>query len=102
MTAHMQEKGTRTDTAASGIMRFISQRLAISGLFLALFALIVLSSLISDAFLSPFNLINVLRQVALYGIVSIGLTFVILTAGIDLSVGSIVAVVSVATAMALN
>jgi ribose/xylose/arabinose/galactoside ABC-type transport system permease subunit len=98
----MQEKGTRTDTAASAIMRFISQRLAISGLFLALFALIVLSSLISDAFLSPFNLINVLRQVALYGIVSIGLTFVILTAGIDLSVGSIVAVVSVATAMALN
>jgi ribose transport system permease protein len=83
-------------------MRFISQRLAISGLFLALFALIVISCLISDAFLSPFNVVNVLRQVALYGIVSIGLTFVILTAGIDLSVGSIVAVVAVSTATLLN
>jgi len=80
-------------------MQFISQRLAISGLFLALLALIAISSFISDAFLNPFNLVNVLRQVALFGIVSIGLTFVILTAGIDLSVGSIVAVVSVSTAI---
>jgi len=97
----IREQGSASG-ASSGIVRFISQRLAISGLFLALFALILISSLISDAFLSPFNIVNVLRQVALYGIVSIGLTFVILTAGIDLSVGSIVAVVSVSTAMLLN
>jgi len=102
MTLHMQENGVRSVTTTSEIVRFISQRLAISGLFLALFALIVISSLISEAFLSPFNIVNVLRQVALYGIVSIGMTFVILTGGIDLSVGSIVAVVSVSTAMLLN
>lgn len=102
MTMQFQENGRGTVTASSGVAQFISQRLAISGLFLALLALVVISSFISDAFLSPFNLINVLRQVALYGIVSIGLTFVILTAGIDLSVGSIVAVVSVSTAMLLN
>ncbi len=101
MTMSIREQGSASG-ASSGIVRFISQRLAISGLFLALFALILISSLISDAFLSPFNIVNVLRQVALYGIVSIGLTFVILTAGIDLSVGSIVAVVSVSTAMLLN
>ena len=62
----------------------------------------VAAALISDAFLNPFNLINVLRQVALFGIVSIGMTFVILTAGIDLSVGSIVAVAAVVSAMLLD
>src|SRR5262245_45822822 len=102
MTVHIAEKSAPLTTVSSGIQRFIQQRLAISGLFLALIALILISSMISSAFLSPFNLINVLRQVALYGIVSIGLTFVILTAGIDLSVGSIVAFVSVSTAMMLN
>jgi len=82
--------------------QFLSRHLAISGLFTALLLLVITASLVSDAFLSPINLVNVLRQVALYGIVGIGLTFVILTAGIDLSVGSIVAVVSVAAAMMLN
>ena len=102
MTMQVQENGARSASLTSAVGQFVSQRLAISGLFLALLALVMIASLISDAFLSPFNLINVLRQVALYGIVSIGLTFVILTAGIDLSVGSIVAVISVSTAMMLN
>ena len=62
----------------------------------------VAAALISPAFLNPFNLINVLRQVALFGIVSVGMTFVILTAGIDLSVGSIVAVAAVVSAMLLD
>ncbi len=89
-------------STAGSLIHFVRQRLAVSGLFLALVGLFLIASLISDAFLNPFNQINVLRQVALFGIVSIGMTFVILTAGIDLSVGSIVAVVSVATAMMLN
>ena len=42
-------------------------------------------------FLTPLNLFNVLRQVSIYGLLAIGMTFVILTAGIDLSVGSLVA-----------
>jgi ribose/xylose/arabinose/galactoside ABC-type transport system permease subunit len=86
----------------AGLFDFVRKRAGTSGLFVVLLLLGVTASLISDAFLNPFNLVNVLRQVALYGIVSIGLTFVILTAGIDLSVGSIVAVVSVVTATLLN
>lgn len=82
--------------------QILAKRLAVSSLFIALLVLIIVASLISPSFLNPFNIINVLRQIALYGIVSIGLTFVILTAGIDLSVGSIVGLVSVATAMLLN
>ncbi len=77
------------------------RRLRASGLVWVLVAMCVAAALISDAFLNPFNLVNVARQVALFGIVSIGMTFVILTAGIDLSVGSIVAVVAVASAMLL-
>jgi ribose/xylose/arabinose/galactoside ABC-type transport system permease subunit len=42
-------------------------------------------------FLSPLNLFNILRQVSIYGLLAIGMTFVILTAGIDLSIGSLLA-----------
>ncbi len=62
-----------------------------AGLWIALLVLVVASSLVSPYFLNPTNLLNVLRQVALYGILGVGMTFVILTRGIDLSVGSIVA-----------
>jgi ribose/xylose/arabinose/galactoside ABC-type transport system permease subunit len=73
-----------------------------SGLIWVLILMCAAAALISDAFLNPFNVINVLRQVALFGIVSIGMTFVILTAGIDLSIGSIVAVTAVVSAMMLD
>jgi ribose transport system permease protein len=73
-----------------------------SGLIWVLLAMCVAAAIISPAFLNPFNIINVLRQVALFGIVSVGMTFVILTAGIDLSVGSIVAVTAVTSAMLLD
>jgi ribose transport system permease protein len=73
-----------------------------SGLLWALLLLCLVAVIISPAFLNPFNLINVLRQVALFGIVGIGMTFVILTAGIDLAVGSIVAVTAVVSALMLK
>ena len=66
--------------------------------FLARFAplifLIVLMSAFAigePRFLTPLNLFNVLRQVSIYGLLAVGMTFVILTAGIDLSIGSLVA-----------
>jgi ribose transport system permease protein len=73
-----------------------------SGLVWALILLCVVATIISPAFLNTFNLINITRQVALFGIVSIGMTFVILTAGIDLSIGSIVAVTAVVSALMLR
>ncbi len=51
----------------------------------------VIFALIEPAFLSPRNLFNVLRQVSIYGLLALGMTFVILTGGIDLSVGSLLA-----------
>lgn len=55
-------------------------------------------SLISDRFLTGANQINILRQATISGIVAVGMTLVILTAGIDLSVGSILALSAVITA----
>jgi ribose/xylose/arabinose/galactoside ABC-type transport system permease subunit len=59
------------------------------GIVVALLLLLIVSSFLSSRFLSVPNLLNVLRQVAIVGILAIGQTFVILTAGIDLSVGAI-------------
>jgi ribose/xylose/arabinose/galactoside ABC-type transport system permease subunit len=73
-----------------------------SGLLWVFLGLCVVAALLSPAFLNPANLMNVFRQVALYGIVSVGMTFVILTKGIDLSVGSILGVCAVSTALLLS
>lgn len=66
--------------------------------FLARFApliflifLVVLFGILQPRFLMPLNLWNVMRQVSITGLIAIGMTFVILTAGIDLSVGSLLA-----------
>jgi len=58
---------------------------------LFLVALVVIFALLEPRFLHPLNLMNIVRQVAVPGLVAIGMTFVIITAGIDLSVGSLVA-----------
>ena len=59
------------------------------GILLALFILVAAISFASPAFLSFTNIFNVLRQVSMIGYMAIGVTFVLLTGGIDLSVGSI-------------
>jgi ribose transport system permease protein len=82
-----------------------SQKMAIlraSGLVWALLLLCIVATVLSPAFLNTFNLINIARQIALFGIVSIAMTFIILTAGIDLSVGSIVGVTAVVSALLLK
>ena len=53
---------------------------------------------LSPTFGKPVNLTNILRQVSTVGVVAIGMTFVILTAGIDLSVGATLALVAVVLA----
>src|ERR1700728_2870906 len=58
---------------------------------LFLIVLMILFAAIEPRFLSSINLFNVMRQVSITGLLAIGMTFVILTAGIDLSIGSLVA-----------
>lgn len=61
------------------------------GIYVALAAEILLVGLLTDAFFTHANLSNVLRQNTFTAILAAGMTFVILTGGIDLSVGSVVA-----------
>ncbi len=58
-------------------------------IFLAL--LVIVFASLEPAFLSERNILNVMRQISITGIIAVGMTFVILTGGIDLSVGSLVA-----------
>ena len=57
--------------------------------------MVLISSIFSDVFFSHTNITNLLRQVSGIGIISMGMLLVILTGGIDLSVGSVVALTSV-------
>ena len=59
-------------------------------------------SLITDTFLTETNLLNILRQTAPLMIVAVAMTFVITTAGIDLSVGSVLALVNALAAISLQ
>lgn len=59
--------------------------------FAVLLLLLIILSILSPAFLKSANLINIMQQVTVNAIVAIGMTVVILTGGIDLSVGSIIA-----------
>lgn len=62
------------------------------GVLIFLILLIIFFQSQNSAFLSQRNIFNVLTEVSIFGIMAVGMTFVILTAGIDLSVGSILAV----------
>jgi ribose transport system permease protein len=53
----------------------------------------VMTALMSDRFLTEFNVENLIRRTALFGIISIGAAFVIITSGIDLSIGSVVCLI---------
>lgn len=61
------------------------------GTVIALFVLVLIISIMNSKFLSMYNILNVFRQVSINGLIAFGMTFVILTGGIDLSVGAILA-----------
>ncbi len=61
------------------------------GIVISFLVLFLILSFLSNNFLTSNNIVNVLRQVSINGVLAVGMTFVILTAGIDLSIGSILA-----------
>lgn len=62
----------------------------------------MVKSFVSDVFASADNLFNVTRNFAFIGIIALGMTAVIVTAGIDLSVGSVMGVSGIVAALALQ
>ncbi len=84
-----------TESRLTGALRGL---LPYAGLALLMVAL----GLLSDRFLTPENLGDVARRVSVINVIAVGMTFVILTGGIDLSVGSITALAGVAGTWALT
>lgn len=93
------QSSSAADTQTSGVNRewigaFI-RKYAIVLIFLAMF---IGMTVLSDAFMQPRNLVNIVRQVSVVGLIAIGVTMVIITTGIDLSSGSVLALSAVAAA----
>ena len=72
------------------------------GVIVPLAVLIIIFSCTSDIFLTTNNLLNITRQISIKGLLGIAMTFVIITGGIDLSVGSVIAFSSILTASAIK
>ena len=62
------------------------------GPLIGLIVLFIVIAALNDSFIDPSNLKNLARQISITALIAFGMTFVILTGGIDLSVGSVVAV----------
>lgn len=76
------------------IVKIIKER----PIYVALIALFIVFSCLSRDFLTPTNLLNVARQIAVLGVASVGMTYVILIGGIDLSTGSVITFVNIIAA----
>lgn len=76
--------------------------LAEGTLILILVAMFAVLAIATDRFLTVSNLSNLVRQTSIIGVVALGMTFVIISAGIDLSVGAVVGLSSIVVALVLK
>ena len=84
------------------LLRSVLSRSLEYGLLIGFIMLCALLTLVSPVFLTPINLLNVALQGSVVAILAFGQTFVILSAGIDLSVGSVLALAGAVMAMQTN
>ena len=85
--------------AGMRLSRRIARVFTSQGALLLLFSLALFASFRYETFLTPLNLMNIMRQNSMLAIVALGMTVVILSGGIDLSVGGLVALGGVVAAM---
>ena len=101
----MQQENKKTESerpsqAWQGFQRLIATKEM--GVFLALVVLTIGMSFLTPYFFTSQNIFNVLRSIATIGIMSIGMTMIIVTGGIDLSVGSMLAAGAMFTARLMS
>jgi ribose transport system permease protein len=87
----IETKPIRTAVALPAASTSVGGRLAKFQSLIALFVLCLILSILSDKFLTVTNAWNVMRQISVNVCIATGMTLVVLTAGIDLSVGSVLA-----------
>lgn len=71
-------------------------------LFAIFLVMCIILAIASPTFLTPTNIINVFRQISINGILALGMTFVIILGGIDISVGSVAAISGVVASLILE
>ncbi len=86
----------------NSLKRLLTDNPKIWVIFGLLFTLFSVTAMFEERFRGAENLANTMRWVGLYGIISIGVTFVIITGGIDLSIGALIALTGVLTPMLLT
>ena len=71
-------------------------------IWIVLLLLLAAAALLSDAFLRPIYLVNILRQAAPVGIAAVGVTLVMILGGVDLSVGAVISLTAVVCAVLME
>jgi inositol transport system permease protein len=94
----MQSTTTADTAARSQTREKVNAFFKKYAIVLILLAMVIALSFLSPAFLQPRNLLNVVRQISVMGLIAIGVTMVIITGGIDLSSGSVLALAAVVAA----
>lgn len=79
------------DLQIKGIKKYVQE----NSMILFLIVLIIVSAIFVPRFVEPTNLVNVMMQITINALMATGMTFVILTGGIDLSVGSVAALAGI-------
>lgn len=94
--------GPPDDSRKSGFQRFMSGSVGRNlGLVVALLLLVIVGAITApDTFTSVSNILTILRQASIIGVISVGMTLVIIAGGIDLSVGSVMGLASVVATLA--
>ena len=83
-----------TETVQSGRALRVARRLYTLGPLVGLILLCIVGTLLNRDFATLDNLMNVLTRTSFIGIIAVGMTFVIISGGIDLSVGSMAALIA--------
>ncbi len=91
----MQSITKETDSPGVSSRKNIGRLLLDNSTIVVFICMLIIAAFLSDRFYSEDNITNVLRQSVPLGLAALGMLFVILTGGIDLSIGSIMAFVSV-------
>lgn len=92
-------KNRRGEHPISRQRKSVNNLLQVAGILPILILICILFALLSPNFLTPGNIVNIFRQASINIVLATGMTFVILTGGIDLSVGSILAVSAVVSVL---
>lgn len=72
------------------------------GTVVSLFVLVIIVTVINPKFLTMYNVLNIFRQVSIIGLIAFGMTFVIITGGIDLSVGATLGLTSMVLGLMIS